>query len=235
MKVVLPTSDAREAELTGAEAARLYKYYWQLAAPFVAFKLPYARVRADGIYNKAKREFDLFAVLCAKYSIDPHAYLKFFIETEGTASDVAGKLVAYETVRRYAARLSLADKRKKVYASLVDTSRKFAMWCVSVGAPTAKDGMVKAVSEGRLSALYLSGTVNSHFLACVPGIENVFAKMDPISKDEFGHFADMIDIYAAEARDAWKCMKSSSFNPLATADSAIAAKRGEDSLFDSGL
>lgn len=47
-------------QLDGLDAATYYKYFAQDNNPYIVRKLPLERIRAKTLYEKNKREFDLF-------------------------------------------------------------------------------------------------------------------------------------------------------------------------------
>lgn len=76
----MPKSQAEENTNDKQYAARLFLFYMQNKNKSQAWQIPLKRIRARGLYNAHKQEFNKLTEVFCKYNLDIDRYMRYFVE-----------------------------------------------------------------------------------------------------------------------------------------------------------
>lgn len=216
------TDDSNTA-LSGKRAAHIFKYFIQFNKSYVR-PTSFNRISAKGFYDKHKTAFDSLAAIFSKYSLDMTAYIKYFvIELGKTERDIDEHLVSKLMINSYAAYLSVIDKRRGIYKSVMRTVKNLSDLCADEHLFSAKECIRWLIQEKKLGQYVMGGVISKYFLAGIPKFDKIVPKLDYFSKAELSDLVTRYDIYNTDVNEAFMYVKNTMLNPLKLLDTSLSS------------
>lgn len=203
--------------------------------------MPCRRVAARGIYKEHGRIFDRLVEFFRSHGIDAGKYLRFMVvEVALRESDIDSRLMSRWGLNKFVEKLSLDEKRRKIYGWYSRSVRTIAEECLDSECSSTAEFLRKLIKEHKLAPWMVGGKISAYYLAAIPGFPKIVAKLDGISRDELSELSSRYDMYNTAVNDAVRTFERRRANPVRATDEMIEKIRTERAaanceLFDNSI
>lgn len=189
----------------GLIIAKYFKYFRQETNANIVRPLPFERISAKTFYLEHKYQFNKFAEICKKYSINHENFIEYFVcFLKKTEKDIDSHLLNPYTFQLYSEYLALKQKYKNIIKYVQKSAKNIADECILYGYPHSVDYFRFLIQSRKLAQYYISGKISKYFLAAIPNFPKIITKLDPISQDEFSVIYERFELYNIDLNQALK-------------------------------